>query len=66
MCFSGECYHEKIKPSMTKVDDHRNVPHSIEMVELTDGNSLNVELLMERRRSIDTPPTSASYLQVTR
>jgi len=51
---------------MTKVDDHRNVPHSIEMVELTDGNSLNVELLMERRRSIDTPPTSASYLQVTR
>ena len=34
--------------------------HSIELVELTDRNALNVELAMERRRS------TGSALQVTR
>jgi len=38
----------------------QSTQHRIELVELTDRNSLNVQLAMERRRS------TGSALQVTR
>jgi len=62
MFFSGNCYHEKIKRSTAETDGG----HSIQLVELTDRSSLNVEMLMERRDSTDSPPGGATYLHVTR
>jgi len=69
LCFSGACYHDKIKPSMTKVEGHESsAQHSIEMVEL---NSLvNVQLSLEHRRPSAAAAAAASggsaYLLVTR
>jgi len=51
---------------MTEGHGGQSTQHSIEMVELTDGNALNVELSMERRDSIDSQLTGTPYLQVTR
>jgi len=70
LCFSGACYHDKIKPSMTKVEGHESsAQHSIEMVEL---NSLvNVQLSLEHRRPSAAAAAAAAsggsaYLLVTR
>lgn len=67
LCFSGACYHDKIKPSMTKVEGHESsAQHSIEMVEL---NSLvNVQLSLEHRRPSAAAAASggSAYLLVTR
>jgi len=71
LCFSGACYHDKIKPSMTKVEGHESsAQHSIEMVEL---NSLvNVQLSLEHRRpsaaaaAAATASGGSAYLLVTR
>jgi len=66
-CFSGDCYHENMKPCTTEVGSCQNTTqHSIQLVELRDRNSLNVELAMDRRRSSGASLTATSYLQVTR
>jgi len=70
LCFSGACYHDKIKPSMTKVEGHESsAQHSIEMVEL--NSLLNVQLSLEHRRPSAAAAAAAAsggsaYLLVTR
>jgi len=63
VCGSGTCYQVKIKPSMTEIHGSENTRHSIQLLELTDEHSLDVELSMYRRPSTDN---RQSCLRVTR